>query len=297
MIKVYNRSTKMYETENVAGKKYLEWCYGSILGKKATEIFIKRKLFTKLYGKFCDSKASCKKIQPFIDEFDIDMTEVIKKPSEFENFNDFFARKLKKHARPFSLNKDDLISPGDGRLTVLTNIDTESLVQIKDLTYSLSELLGDTKTAALYEGGTCLILRLCPLDYHRYHFIDNGICSEGHKINGSYYSVNPIALKNTPKLFCQNKREWSTFKSENFGDIITVEVGATCVGSIIQTYHAGESVKRGDEKGYFKFGGSTTIFFFKKDTVVIDEDILEQSAKGCETHVKFGETIGKAVNR
>ena len=94
------------------------------------------------------------------------------------------------------------------------------LVQVKGITYSLSELIGDSKVAYQYEGGTCLVLRLCPTDYHRFHFIDNGIPKESHFIDGSYYSVNPTALERIPKLYCQNKREWSIFESENFGDII-----------------------------------------------------------------------------
>ena len=129
----------------------------------------------------------------------------------------------------------------------------------------------------------------------RFHFIDNGTPLENHFIKGSYYSVNPIATEKIPKLFCQNKREWSLFKSENFGDIIHVEVGATCVGSIIQTYNANSKVYKGDEKGYFKFGGSTTILFFKKDTIEIDEDILKESSKGIECKVSFGETIGHTI--
>jgi phosphatidylserine decarboxylase len=143
-----------------------------------------------------------------------------------------------------------------------------------------------------FENGICLILRLCPTDYHRFHFVDSGTCGETKKIKGSYYSVNPVALNKKEKLFCQNKREWSLLKSENFGDVLYVEVGATCVGSIIQTYTPGEKVEKGQEKGYFKFGGSTTILFFKKDTISIADDILVQSYLGFECKVLIGETIG-----
>ena len=93
-------------------------------------------------------------------------------------------------------------------------------------------------------------------------------------------------------MFCENKREWSIFKSDNFGDVLNIEVGATCVGSIIQTYTPNKKVKRGDEKGYFKFGGSTTIFFLKKGNVKIDDDILKQSKLGFESKVLLGEKIG-----
>ncbi|MEQ8197330.1 MAG: phosphatidylserine decarboxylase [Clostridiaceae bacterium] len=295
MIKIYNRKTKEYEEENVAGKKYIEWSYSSPAGKSITELLIKKKLFSKLYGAHCDRRGSIKKIPDFIKDFKIDMSICKKKPEEFTCFNDFFIRELNETARPVDKNPYMLVSPGDGRLSAFENINMDNLVQVKGLTYSLKELVLNEKVAEEYDGGTCLILRLCPTDYHRFHFTDNGVCSETTKIDGSYYSVNPIALKNIPKLFCQNKREWSIFKSENFGEIIHVEVGATCVGTIIQTYTPGNAVKKGDEKGYFKFGGSTTILFFKKDTVKIDTDITEQTSLGYETKVLMGETIGKKL--
>lgn len=292
MIKVYNRREKTYEEEKVAGDNYLKWCYESPVGKNFTELFVKKKLFSRLYGKYCDTKFSSKKINSFIENFNIDMDIAQKETSEFTSFNDFFVRKLKDGARAVDENPNILVSPGDGRLLAYDNISMDNLVQVKSIHYSLSELLGDAEIAKEYEGGVCLVLRLCPTDYHRFHFVDSGIPKENHIIKGNYYSVNPIALERIPKLYCQNKREWSVFKSDNFGDIIHVEVGATCVGTIIQSYVPDIRVKKGDEKGYFKFGGSTTILFFKKDTIQIDEDILAQSALGFECQVQCGETIG-----
>jgi len=293
MIKIYNRKTNSYEIENVAGENYIKWSYSSPVGKSLLELLIKKKLFSKIYGSYCDTSLSKKKIGPFIENFNIDMDISNKSINEFNSFNDFFIRTLNKNARPINMNKDILVSPGDGRLLSFTNISTDSLVQVKGITYSLSELIGDNKIAKEYEGGVCLVLRLCPTDYHRFHFVDSGVPLENHFIKGNYYSVNPVALERIPKLYCQNKREWSIFKSDNFGDIIHIEVGATCVGTIEQSYIPNNRVKKGDEKGYFKFGGSTTILFFKKDTIKIDEDILVQSNLGFETQVFMGEGIGK----
>ena len=135
-------------------------------------------------------------------------------------------------------------------------------------------------------------IKIMPNRLPPFHFVDSGTIGLNHKIKGSYYSVNPIALKSIPKLFCENKREWSILESDNFGDILTIEVGATCVGSIIQTYKPGSKVSKGDEKGYFKFGGSTTILFFEKDKVKIDEEIINQTNLGYECIVKLGENIG-----
>ena len=295
MIIIYNRETKSYEVEQVAGLNYINWSYSSPVGKGFLELFIKKKMFSRIYGLYCSSKFSKKKIPKFVDKFDIDTDYLEKDISDFKNFNDFFARKLLDEARPMNLNSDVLISPGDGRLFAYENINMDNIVQVKGFTYSLRELISNDLVAKEFEGGTCLILRLCPTDYHRFHFIDDGTCGPNQKIKGAYYSVNPIALEKVPNLFCKNKREWSIFKSDNFGNIITMEVGATCVGTIIQTYRPNTRVKKGDEKGFFKFGGSTTILFFKKDTIKIDDDIIIETKKGFESLVSMGESIGKKI--
>lgn len=297
MIKFYNRKTRRYETEKVAGGTYLKWTYSSPVGMKLLELIVKKKLFSKIYGSFCDSKRSKNKIVPFVREFGIDMTIFEKELDQFESFNDFFTRKFANEARPIDNLSSSLISPGDGKLFAYNNIDLNKLAQIKGYTYRLDKLIDAPNIISKFSEGTCLILRLAPTDYHRFHFIDNGICEESKKIKGDYYSVNPIALKAIPELFCKNKREWSIFHSDNFGEVLCIEVGATFVGSIIQTYTPGKRVKRGDEKGYFKFGGSTTMLFFQKGKVKIDEDIIEQTNKGYETSVVLGERIGERLVR
>ena len=296
MIKIYNRRAKEYEVENVAGERYIKWSYQSPLGKSATELILKKKLLSRIYGKYCDTKFSAKKISKFVDNFNIDMSISIKDIDDFTSFNDFFIRQLTPNSRPIADDKEILISPGDGRLTAYTNIQMNNIVQVKDIKYSLAELIEDNDISKEYEGGTCLILRLCPTDYHRFHFVDSGIPEKTTIIPGNYYSVNPTALEKVPKLYCQNKREWSVFKSDNFGDIIHIEVDATCVGTIIQSYTPNNRVNKGDEKGYFKFGGSTTILFFKSNTIEVDEDIIIQSSLGFESKVHIGEKIGSKVN-
>lgn len=295
MIQVYNRKTKNYDVEKVAGGNYIKWSYESPIGKSFTELLIKKKLFSKLYGSYCDTSLSKKKISKFIKDFNIDMNISSNTIENFNNFNDFFIRSLKEEARPIDNNNNLLISPGDGRLFAYENISTDKLIQVKGIHYSLSELIGDDEIAKEYDGGLCLVLRLCPTDYHRFHFVDSGIPLENHFIKGNYYSVNPVALERIPKLYCQNKREWSQFKSDNFGDILHIEVGATCVGTILQSYTVNKRVNKGEEKGYFKFGGSTTLLLLKKDTVKIDEDIINQTNLGYETMILMGESIGKKV--
>ena len=295
MIKYYIREAKEYETENVAGERYLNWTYESPIGRSFLNLLIKKKLFSSLYGKYCSSGLSKKNIHKFIKNFNIDMSQCKKSLFEFKSFNDFFSRELNVKARPISILNSSLISPADGRIFAYEDIDLDNIIQVKGYSYSLKELLKDYSTAANYNGGTCIVIRLCPTDYHRFHFVDNGVCTSTNKIKGEYYSVNPVALNKIPQLYCRNKREWSIFASEHFGDILYVEVGATCVGTIVQNYGPSLPVKKGQEKGYFKFGGSTVILFLEPNKVRIDKDIIEQTKLGFETKVNMGEKIGTAI--
>jgi len=296
MIKIYNRKTGEYDLEKVAGGRLLNALYKTGPGKLGLELLIKRKIYSALTGFFCDLPLSKGSIAGFVKNFSIDMTECETEPGSFKSFNDFFARKLKKTARPFDKPAGYLMSPGDGRLQAWTDINAGSILQVKGMNYSLAELLQNDKLAEEYDGGTYMILRLCPVDYHRFHFFDSGSCSAPVKVKGEYYSVNPVALERIPELYCRNKREYSIFRTDNFGEVLYAEVGATSVGTIIQTYTPDSRLERGEEKGYFKFGGSTVLLFFKRGRVVIDKEILEQTASGFETRVLAGDTIGKALN-
>ena len=140
-----------------------------------------------------------------------------------------------------------------------------------------------------------MIIRLAPIDYHRFHFPCDGIISESKLINGDYYSVSTHAIKKNFRILCENKREFSILKTKNFGEIAMFEVGATMVGGIKQSYQPNTSIKKGEEKGYFYFGGSTCVLVFEKGKIRIDRDLVENTKKGIETKVYMGEKIGEAL--
>jgi len=291
-----DRKTGEKKKEVVAGDRFLRWMYSTSSGNSILQLLVKKKLFSSLYGILQDVPFSKRKIESFANQLDIKMDEAeIENVLEYKNFNDFFARKLKKDARPICNKEDSLISPADGRVLGYENIKMDEIIQVKGSIYKLEDLLQDKKLAGQYDGGICVVVRLCPSDYHRFHFPDSGVSYYSKKIDGNYYSVNPIALNKIAQVYCQNKREITLFNSDHFGEVVLMEVGATCVGSIIQTYEEGKKVKKGDEKGYFKFGGSTVIMFLQKDIVKIDEDIIENTKKGIETKVDMGEKIGKNI--
>ncbi|SMB92886.1 phosphatidylserine decarboxylase [Desulfonispora thiosulfatigenes DSM 11270] len=295
-IKYIDRNSKKIEEEKVLGDKSLRWLYEHPMGMGLLEMFFKKKFFSFIYGKVQDTKYSKRKINNFIKNFDIDMKDYKLNSGDYRTFNDFFIREINEGARPVEKDINRLISPADGKLLAYKNIDIQKILQIKGITYSLVELLDDEKLARKYDNGICIVIRLAPTDYHRFHFPDGGLAEQSKKIKGDFYSVNPIALQKVALLYCKNKREISLLKSDNFGDISLIEVGATCVGSIIQTYTPGEEIKKGDEKGYFKFGGSTVIMFLEEGRVILDEDLLVNSQNGLETKVKMGMGIASRIN-
>lgn len=293
-LEIYNRQKKEVETEHIVGKKYLQWLYYKSSGNFFLEKIVKRKLASKFYGVLKNRKGSKRKIRDFIEENKIAEEEFLDKVSEYKNFNEFFYRKLKPEARPVNSNSDVLVSPADGRVFIHENIQTSKIVEIKGMAFNLAQLVGSEEAIMEYDGGTMIIVRLNPSDYHRFHFPDSGIPEKTKEIKGAYYSVNTGVLDRIDNIYLKNKRTVTEFESDNFGKILYMEVGATFVGTIIQTFNPGQRVEKGAEKGYFKFGGSTVILFLKKGILTPDNDILEYTKKKTETLVKMGESLGKA---
>ncbi|WP_350342744.1 phosphatidylserine decarboxylase [Proteinivorax tanatarense] len=290
-----DRITKEKKVEKIPSTKMLNWLYYSRPGTKTLDIVVKRKWASSFYGLMQSLPISKFKISKFVNQYGIDLSESLNSdPRDYKSFNHFFTRRLTPNARPICQQKNNLISPVDGKVMAYTNIDVNRIIQIKGFYFTLEELINDDKKADLYNQGTCLVFRLAPADYHRFHFFDWGEVTSCHKIKGSYYSVNPLALKRVSNLYCKNKREVTYFASDNFDETVMVEVGATCVGSIVQTFK-NNKVSRGEEKGYFKFGGSTVILFFKKGKLVVDKDILRNSSRHLETSVRLGEKIGAKI--
>jgi phosphatidylserine decarboxylase len=152
--------------------------------------------------------------------------------------------------------------------------------------------LGSPDLAHEYQNGAYIIVRLCPADYHRFHFPVAGTAHSAQLIPGKYYSVSPIALEKLARVYCQNKRMLTQIDSDHFGKVLMLEVGATFVGGMEQTFTPEQRVEKGEEKGYFKFGGSTVILFFQEGMIEIDGDLLKNTERGLETAVKMGMRIG-----
>ncbi len=284
-----DRQSKEIKTEKVVGERWLVWLYYNPIGELSLKTLVKRKFISSWYGSMMDSPKSADKIKPFVEAYDVDLS--IAKKQDFISFNDFFTRELKTEARPVNMDSAVVVSPADGKVLAYEDVSKQDFI-VKGYRFNVSEFLQDDGLARKYENGSLLIFRLCPTDYHRFHFPVSGSVSPATQISGDYYSVNPIAIKKMIQIFCENKREYVTISTREFGDVIMAEVGATMVGSIVQTY-CGDRAVKGEEKGYFKFGGSSVVLLFEKDRVKIDDDLLINTEKHLETTIKIGEHVGK----
>lgn len=269
--------------------RLLAFLYGSALGraliKPLTAPWISRAA-----GRLLSTKASCALIGPFIKSNAIDMS--LFEAVSYGSYNEFFARKIRPEVRPLDRDPHHLISPCDSKLTVLP-ITPDAQFILKHTPYTVASLLRDEQLAKTYAGGWALIFRLTVDDYHRYCYPADAKKGEFVHIPGALHTVNPIANDYFP-IYKENTREYCTLHTGAFGDLIMMEVGALLVGKIVN-HPAGPEVSRGEEKGYFQFGGSTVVLLIKANQAVIDPDILANSCEGIETVVKYGERIGEAA--
>ena len=268
---------------------FLKNLYGTSIGRKFLKILI-NPCISKLGGAFLSTKLSSLLVKPFIKANNIDMSDYTERA--YASFNDFFTRDLKPGKRFINRDKEVLISPSDGRVSVY-EIDDNMTFNIKDSYYTVESLTHSKKAANYYKGGTCVIIRLCVDNYHRYCYIDNGYKTTNKFIEGVLHTVNPVACEYYD-IYKENSRECSLLHTENFGKVMQIEVGALMVGKIVN-YDQVACIHRGDEKGKFEFGGSTIVLLFKKDAVEIDDDLIENTKNGYETAVKMGERIGKQL--
>lgn len=266
--------------------KMLAFLYQTRVGRGMLRLLIKPWVSVAA-GKFLDSALSRCLIKPFVKRSGIDLSEY--QMEKYHSYNEFFTRKIKPECRKIDERNAHLIAPCDSKLSVYPISENARFV-IKNTEYSMVSLLKNQLLAKYYEGGQLLVFRLAVDDYHRYCYVDNGSKSKNYRIPGVFHTVNPLANDVYP-IYKENTREFSVLKSENFGRILMMEVGALLVGRIVN-YHEKKDVKRGEEKGRFEFGGSTVILCLEKDRAVIDEDILLNSSRGIETAVKLGEKIG-----
>lgn len=291
-IRYFNRHTGALETEQVYGEGFLQWAYGNPLGEISLNTFVKRPLFSEWYGSRMSTPVSAARVAPFIKQYGLDPEDFADAPESYRSFNEFFYRKLKPAARPIDSDDDSAVFPADGRHLGFERASDISGVFVKGQKFDLPKLLGDDALAERYADGALILSRLCPVDYHRFHFPLAGVPSAAKLIVGPLFSVSPIALRQRLAYLWTNKRSITSLATERFGEVLLLEIGATCVGTIRQTYTPGTAVQKGEEKGYFAFGGSSTITLFEPGKIRLEKDLVENSACQTELYARIGSPMG-----
>ncbi|MBM3268123.1 MAG: phosphatidylserine decarboxylase [Candidatus Sericytochromatia bacterium] len=285
------RTGRLIDEEIFAGNA-IRWFYTPGAGSVVFDRLVNSAWFCDLYGRLQDGRGSARRIPEFIARFGLDAAEFEKPLYAYRSFNQFFVRKLKPGARPFEQAPDALPAPAEGKILVYPHLESDTKIPIKGAAISIESLLSGAEPPDAYRGGSACIIRLAPYDYHRFHFPDAGTAGRVWDIPGRYHSVNPLALARVPDLYCRNKRTVTRLETQNFGRVAFVEVGALCVGTILQTFQPGD-VARGQEKGYFRFGGSTVVLLFEAGRVRFDDDLCADSATGLEVQVRVGTRIAR----
>jgi phosphatidylserine decarboxylase len=293
-IRFYHRYKKAVEEERVFGEGWLRLAYENPGGRFFVWMLARRAFFSQWYGHKMRKPESALRILPFISKYEIDVDEFAKSPFDYKTFNEFFYRALKPESRPIAAGEKVAVFPADGRHLAFPDIQAAAGFYVKGAKFSFAELLHDETDAEKFAGGAMLISRLCPVDYHRFHFPVSGTPGEPRLIKGWLYSVSPVALRRRLRYLIENKRVVTLIETQEFGTVAMIEVGATNVGSIQQSFVPGRPAAKGEEKGLFAFGGSCVITVFQKGRIRFDADIVAQSENQLETYARMGDRLGEA---
>ena len=283
-IEYIDRRTGARCAESVMGDGALRFAYETLLGRTLWPVLFGSKAVSAAMGLFYDSPRSRRQIAALSSIPGCRADEAELPVSEYRSFNDFFTRRLKPGARPLG---DGFVSPADGRLMLHLGADADTPFPLKGARRRLREVFDPDVACGKYD---LAVVRLAPVDYHRFHFPCRCTTPDPViEIPGGYHSVNPIALLRRPDVYAENERQVLACEAD-FGPFWLVDVGAFGVGTIVQTYDGTDHAK-GDEKGFFKFGGSTVIVVSKAGALQYDADIVKNSSSGLETLVRCRERI------
>jgi phosphatidylserine decarboxylase len=287
-----DRETGALLREQVYAAGQLEFLYGHPIGKLLLKHVLARRSFSWLYGFTKRTRRSRDQITSFIETLGVDTREIEKPIEAYGSLDEFFSRRLRPGARPVDPNPDHLLSPCDGRALAWQCLADGRLV-VKSTRTTVAEMIGDPVTAAEFSNAAVLLVRLAAADYHRCHFPASGVAHAPQAVGDRLHSVHPIALEAGAPSFA-NYRMRTRIDSDAFGPLLIIEVGALTVGSIVQTF-APSRVERGQEKSYFRFGGSALLMLAKTDRIVFDDDLTRFAAEGMESQVRVGRRV--AVRR
>lgn len=300
MVKIVRRENGDLADEHIPA--YISMIYKAMYNRAGTYLSSTRLCKSMLqkssvrFGCRMDAPSSKRYIADFIRNFDVDMADFAKQ--NFESFNDFFIRALAPGARPIAArsNRRIAVSPADCRMMVFPSVADCQRLWVKSKKFTVDDLLSKqcpTEVRHKLKDCSVMISRLAPHDYHHWHMPVDAKFVASYQVAGALYSVTPAAINSSLNVLGENQRTVYVFESLQFGTVVMVAVGAALVGCIESVSKPGETLRKGDEHGYFKFGGSTVITMFEKGKIEFDNDLLSNSNRPIETLIKMGQSIGK----
>lgn len=288
-IEVYDAENNALFQEKIPSEKLLRFLYNqnSYSSGLLRHLLSKSPLTSIVFGKIVKMPWTKRFIPNFIKEQGIKMEDFQEKT--YKNFNEFFMRHINPSKRP--LSDDSIIAPCDGRYLFYQDLSEKNSFYFKGQKLSLFHLLNDPHLESLFANGSMVISRLAPPDYHGFHFPADVKLNSTKLINGHLFSVSPIALREMVHVLTENKRMLIDMTSPIHGNILQVVIGATNVGSILINKECGKEYKKGEELGFFSFGGSMVITLFQNATITFNSTLLSRTKNNQEVLLKMGNSL------
>ena len=294
-ITYFDRYTKTLKEESIYGEAALRFTYETVPGRTLANLFFSRPFLSQLFGWWMKRPSSRSRIKPFVEQYGLDKTEFEEALDHFTSFNDFFIRRLKASARPVDPDPRTIVFPADGRHLGWQQLGAEQGVFVKGQRWNLAALLdNDAALMERFAGGSLVLSRLCPVDYHHFHFPVSGHILESRWMGQKLFSVSPIALRRRLGYLWENKRCLTRCGTDGIGEVCFIAVGATNVGSIrFHSLSSGHTFRKGAANGWFEFGGSSVITLFEPGRVDLSPDLRDLTADGMELYAHVGDTMGQ----
>ncbi len=247
-------------------------------------------------GTYLDSTESAKELESFIKDPKNKIEEYFQGPSGWLTYNQFLARQVKPGKRPVEerCNDDIIVSPTDSQYLGKWALEDDATITVKGDTYNISDLLAGSSYYKKFKAGIFTHCYLSVNDYHRYHTPVGGKVVETKIIPGRTWTneIKKITGKTTVDdigFQFNQTRGYIILKTANIGFVAVVPVGMGFVSSVNITAEEGTKLAKGDEFGFFAYGGSDIIMLFEADTI--------KFTAFANKHYKQGEKIAKAINK
>jgi phosphatidylserine decarboxylase precursor len=246
------------------------------------------KKYAKALGQFLDTPASAAAIPSYTALPNYHVEDYVVGPSGWLTFNQFFAREVKPGKRPIAAPFDNkvIVSPADSVFEGAWDIDAASKVTAKGVTWPIAKLLDGSRYQDAFKNGVYTHSFLNVDDYHRYHVPVAGEIKEVRKIQGRVY-LNVVREADGSLKFLDGdtyqynqERGLIVIDSPEVGLVAVLPIGMAFVSSVNLTPEIGAKLRKGDEFGFFMFGGSDIVMLFQSKRVAIDAKVGTKYLQG-----------------